>query len=64
MTKSFTLKDLSFYDSEIEQLTDADYNEIQESLPDMMTINYILAYAHALYVINSKYIGPVSILLN
>ena len=64
MTKSFTLKDLSFYDREIEQFTDADYNEIPESLPDMMTINYILAYAHALYVINSKYLGPVSILLN
>jgi hypothetical protein len=64
MTKSFTLKDLSFYDREIEQYTDADYNETQESLPDMMTINYILAYAHALYVINSKFIGPVSLLLN
>jgi len=64
MTKSFTFKDLSFYDYEIEQFTKTDYEEIPESSPDMLTINYILAYAHALYVINTKYIGPVSILLN
>lgn len=63
MTKSFTLKDLSCYDHEIEQLTHPD-SDVKKTTPDTLTINYILAYAQALYVINTEYTGTVSMLLN
>jgi hypothetical protein len=64
MTKSFTLKDLSYYDREIEQVIHQNNDERPETSPDPMIINYILAYAHAFYVVNTKFIGPVSFLLN
>ncbi|MEI6749581.1 MAG: hypothetical protein ACOYMF_11080 [Bacteroidales bacterium] len=64
MAKSLTLKDLSFYDREIEQVNHQLFDEIPETSPDPLIINHILAYAHALYVVNTKYIGPVSILIN
>jgi len=63
MTKSFTLKDLLMYESENEQATiriDGDKN----TSPSPEIVSYILAYAHALNVINSRITGPLCILLN
>lgn len=64
MTKSFTLKDLLMYESENKQVLKQKDSDKTIKSPAPEVLSYILAYAQALSVINSKITGSLCILLN
>lgn len=64
MTKSLTLTDLLMYESENKQAIKQIDGDKVNTLPSPETVNYILAYAQAIYVNNNMITGFVCILLN